>query len=354
MKIFKKVVITSVITGLIFIFLLNANTIFLTTKSSISYCFEVLIPSIFGFLVLSDLFISTNSYSFLGQLFSIISRVLFKISPPFFSVFILSSLGGYPIGIKSLLTLYKNNKIEKKTAEKMLCYCYCIAPSFAISVIGIFLYQNAKVGLISYFSIVISNITIGILIGIKNKTPEKSKKKIEVNFTFSNLDKSIISASKTVFMICSTMIFFNCLIEIFNIKTLFSKNISAFLTAFIEINSLTLLEQKNYNLIPIITAVTAFGGLCVLLQIYSINKNNLSLKLFFATRPLQIFLAFIYSIVLSKIFLTKEILPTNTRFFFSKNDKSFFSIFCVIIMTFYLLKKIYLALTFLKKNVKIE
>ena len=52
----------------------------------------------------------------------------------------------------------------------MLCYCYCNSPSFFAGAVGVVIFDIVLVGLIAYFSVVITNFILAIIIG-QNKIP---------------------------------------------------------------------------------------------------------------------------------------------------------------------------------------
>ena len=77
---------------------------------SIESCLKIIIPSLFAFMVLSNLIVKSNIYILISKPFSLISRYLFRIPPELFSIFLLSNIGGYPIGAKLLTELTQQEK----------------------------------------------------------------------------------------------------------------------------------------------------------------------------------------------------------------------------------------------------
>ena len=55
--------------------------------NSISLCLNVIIPSLFGFMVISNILIKSNIYIYMSRPFYLISKYLFRIPPELFSVF---------------------------------------------------------------------------------------------------------------------------------------------------------------------------------------------------------------------------------------------------------------------------
>ncbi len=338
----KNITITISLTFIFISLIFSAEIITTATIKALTRCFQVIIPSFFGFLVISNMLISTNCYQYFSAIFSVIARYIFRIEGKYFSIFILSSIGGYPIGIKTLTELHKKGEITKEKAEKLICYSYCVAPSFAISAVGIFLYQSEKIGAIIYFSCLLSNIILGIFLGLKEKIPQKEKLKTEnVNFSLISLHESINSATLTLLLICTHLIFFTILVDLLSQINFISTEGLAYINSFIEVSGVTDFESKNYSLIPIITGFLAFGGLSVLSQVFSINNGLFSLKKFVLTRFFQVLMAVIFSHLLTKIFLQDEIITISTSFKLSRIDNFHYSFFLLLIMTFYLLKNVF-------------
>ena len=236
----------------------------------------------------------------------------------------------------------------------MICYCYCNSPSFFAGAVGIVLFENVLVGLIIYFSILISNFILAFLLGFKNKIPEKKKIKYKINININMLIESINSAAKTLFTICIMIIFYASIISILNstdvigfisnaICNIFKIDKAISLTSimsFIEISKISEMSKFCYKFTSIIAVLGAFGGLCVLSQIVAITSKKISLKKFLKTRPLHLVLSGIICYNLTKL-LAKEIVimtilsPAKLK----TNSVSIIPTLCVIIMTFLVLNK---------------
>ena len=319
---------------------------------SIESCLKIVVPSLFAFMVISNLLIKSNIYVLLSKPFYLISRYLFRIPPELFSIFLLSNIGGYPIGAKLLAELIDENKIDKSTAENMMCYCYCNSPSFFAGAVGVVVFNNYFVGLIAYFSIVTANFIIAILLGIKNKIPEKSKVKLNIKLNPNILIDSITSAAKVLFTICAMLIFFASVIAILSsseILNILSSNLmqilhsdyfiaESSLMSFIEISKISTMSKNSYNYLPLMTCIAAFGGICVITQIIGITTGKINLKKFAVSRVFHIAISGILCYYLIKLFTIN--LSINTIYYqkiiYSKNISIIPSI-CLIFMVIILL-----------------
>lgn len=99
-------------------------------SETIARCINVLIPSLFAFMAMTDMLIKSGSIYYIAKPFRVISHYIFKIPDPLFTVFLISSVAGYPVGVKALSDMLDRGEINVNTAEKAACFCYCGGPAF--------------------------------------------------------------------------------------------------------------------------------------------------------------------------------------------------------------------------------
>lgn len=296
-----------------FIFLILLYIIFIIKFSketatyilnAINNCINLIIPSLYIFLIISDFVITSNIYTLLSKPFSLISRYVFKIPEHFFSIYMISNIGGYPIGAKLISDMINEDKIDFKTAEDMMNYCYFSGPAFIIGIVGTNIYSDFKIGIIIFVSIFMSNFIIAALIGLSRDIPESHTPEPELNIEFDNFIKSIYSGGKSICKICAIIIFFSsiiCIMDNCNIISTIAGLIDrytqldysdsvAVIKSFVEISNITLFKPHSKT-VPLITSLLSFGGLCILLQIKSIN-SKISLRYFFIIRVIAMLLSY--------------------------------------------------------------
>lgn len=322
-------------------------------KASLTSCLTIVIPSLYAFLVVSNLLVKSNLYILLSKPFYPIAKYVFRIPPQLFSIFILSNIGGYPVGAKLLSELVSQNKTDKKTAERMMCYCYCNSPAFFAGAIGITIFNNVKAGLIGYFSVVLANILIAIITGFKKPIPKSSQTKERINFSSEIFIDSINSGFKTMAMICFMLVFFASIISFVDkvgitdfltakinllIKDTYASNVTVH-TVF-EISQVSQMTKYCYRFLPLISSLVSLGGLCVLLQITGIAKKTISLKNFWISRPVCIALSGIICYYMSKLFIKNIDIATSVPLMISRNTRqSIIPTVCLILMSIVLLIK---------------
>lgn len=320
--------------------------------ASINSCMTVIIPSLFGFMAVSNIIIKSNIYVWLSKPFYPISKYILRIPPELFSVFILSNIGGYPIGAKLLCELLEEKKITDTDAESMMCCCFCSGPAFIIGAVGINIFSSVLTGFIIYISIVCSNFFIAAIMGLKREIPSSVKKKYNVHFSSDILIESVSSTIKTLTMICGMIIFFAVFIQVLKTSQLIVsmselvscigisiENSNSIITSIIEISTVSGFSKFAYSFIPVITSLCAFGGICVIIQLSSITNSKIKMKRFIITRPFQIILSGAISWVLLNAFSKKIAIMTIYHPVITSERKSILPTIILIIMIILLFVK---------------
>ena len=323
--------------------------------ASVKVCLEVMIPSLYAFMVISGFIVSSGFYAVLGKPFGVISRYIFKIPEEYFSVFIIGSIGGYPVGAKLLAELYKEGRIERDTAETMLPYCYLAGPAFICSIAGVKLFASVKIGLIIFASAFCANIILGFMRGIGKTVPPRSESKVKLDISMECFINSIVSGAKGMFSICAVIVFFSsiiCILDKLNIIKCLAGILSKFtylsysdsiasIRSFIEISNITLLTERDLKLVPLAAALLSFGGICVTIQTKGFVSGELSTKCFYLRR----IIASIISYFLCKIFIiifNAEAVYTSAEIYIYRQNSPIPSVF-LLIMTILLLLNISIA-----------
>ena len=130
---------------------------------ALALCVQVLLPSLFPFFVLSSMFISTGVIQRLSTRLEKPFQWLFGLPGSFGAALLLGAAGGYPVGAKTIATLYKQGQCSKRDAEKALRFCNNAGPAFLISAVGASLLQDPHAGLNLYAVHVLSALIIGFI-----------------------------------------------------------------------------------------------------------------------------------------------------------------------------------------------
>ena len=324
--------------------------------NSVKVCLEVMIPSLYAFIVISGFIVSSGLYAVLSKPFGLIARYVFRIPQEYFSVFLIGSVGGYPVGVQLLSGMVKENKMDKDTASHMLAYCYLAGPAFICGIAGVRLFSDAKIGMLIFGAIISANLIVAFLTGLGRPVPPKSYEKVKLDMSFDRLLKSISSGAAGMFSICGIIVFFSsiiCILDRLNIiryavglveKVMgltYADSIAA-VKSFIEISNISSLTPGNYELIPLTAALLSFGGLCVLMQIQGFASGALSTKRFYFCRIISMFISYFLCkilIVTSNINLVYVTAPAGV----APRQNSPIPVIFLLIMTILLLSDISMA-----------
>lgn len=300
----------SVVVFLIFCTSMYAKELSEEIYNTIVRCISTIIPSLFAMLCISDIMISTGIYSLISKPFSLISRYVMRIRTDLFFIFLLGNFAGYPVGMKLIADMVEGNRITKKQGEYLSLFCCAPSPSFTIGVAGICLFSEQIIGVYIYLSIVLSNFIIAVICGFFRKIPRKAEEKQCYSITSKKIISSVDNSGRALFMICTIMLAFSVIIKSLECVGAFNFLFSIFsidirlVKSFFEISYITMLERNCSNLLPIITALFSFGGLCIFIQIISICNGKISIKNFFIGRLICSILSFAFF----KVFFLEKVI----------------------------------------------
>ena len=178
-------------------------------------CAGTLIPSLFPFMVISSLLVSSGAADMIGKVFAPPMRTLFGISGESSCALIMGILCGFPIGTKTALSLYENKKIGKNELCHLLMLCNLPSSAFLINAVGASLFGNKKFGVILYAVNIASVVIIGIITRPFLKKDETAPKKNDKKRRQSGiaLFTSVITDSAvSMLYVCAFVVFFSALV----------------------------------------------------------------------------------------------------------------------------------------------
>lgn len=300
--------------------------------NGIKLCYTTIIPSLFTFTVCSIIIFKLQSKCSTNRKLKTV-----KLDSEIFTIFLLSCIGGYPVGAKLVEEKYLTGEIANNHAEKLLYFCVNSAPSFTIIAIGATLLKSATIGFLLYASNIISSIIFLLVFSRKITTNPVAYKKKNSHFRFSDIFvESTYEATKTVVGICSYIVLFYSIIGLLNSVNEQSKLIHA-VSSVLEV---TYGIFNNTNNIYVISFLLGFGGVCVHFQVMSICKAIKPKYLkFLLVRVLHGLISAIVLFIITKIFRIS--LPTisqdySTTILISENSY-LFAVILVVISVFFML-----------------
>ena len=278
-----------------------------SVRSALFLCYEVLIPSIFPFMILADLIFHYADFSSLGVISSLFERV-FHVRAAGLCAFMLGILCGFPLGVKCARDLYSAGAITREECERLIGFSNNTGPAFLISGIGLGLRGSATDGVILYFSMVLSAVICGALFGLfsKGQIPEQTSVKAYKKENFS-LINSIKNAGVGTLNVCAYLTFFSIFAGLIK-KAVGISYPYAFILPFLEVGSATSILSKISFLpkdlsLSLSAFAVGFSGLCVHMQAaHFLSGTDISMKKYIFMKLLQGLLAFSLCSVFCSIF----------------------------------------------------
>lgn len=246
--------------------------------SGFNLALRVILPSIFPFLILTDIAIRFITFENNGSIRNLFERI-FKVNKSATSVFICGILCGFPIGAKLALDMYDCGAISKDECERLMAFSNNPSPGYIIASIGINLRGSLADGIILYTATVISAILTGIIIS-KGKKASLSQLSVLSNNKFSFVD-SVKRAALISLNICAFITTFSIFSGLFK-SIAKSDTLLYIFSPFLELSNASTLLSKSplpsqISLLFIAFAL-GFNGLCVYAQTKSLVHINLPLS----------------------------------------------------------------------------
>lgn len=328
-QLLKSVLFTILIFGAVYLCASYPMEIGFAVSESVERCVEVIIPSMFIFMCLTSVAVGTGIHNYISLPFVPAARYVFRLRAEQFGIFLLSMFSGYPAGIKLLTDRLDKNELTKKEFDRLCRICFASGPAFISGAVSGALYPGTSAGIICFISVTAGNIAVAIFSGFFSPIPEKRIGRIKTSVTVQILTEAILSSAKAMFQMCVMIVAFGGLFKtaelsgIVNVITRAFSRITGFdavsakaiVSSLFEISNIVSMPKGSAGMLPIVSFLLSFGGICVLLQIIVISGGRLDIKGFLASRMLSAFVSgFVCRIILpffnlgtSAVFLHKTV-----------------------------------------------
>ncbi len=147
---------------LVFLFIYPKETS-AAVSDALSLCLKSVIPSLFPFLVVSAVVISSGLAHQFGRFFAFLMRKIFRLPGESATAVIIGFLSGYPVGAATAVSMYQSGILKKHDAERLLAFCNNTGPAFLIGAVGIGMFGDVHVGISLYLVHIVSALLVGII-----------------------------------------------------------------------------------------------------------------------------------------------------------------------------------------------
>lgn len=311
---FKKIFLFAAGLSLIILMLLLPGVGRGGAADGLVLCGGVVVPSLFPFTFCVLLLMRSGIQEYLCRLDSI-TATLFRLNGSQFAVFILSLIGGYPVGARLVDELYSHHATDRKTAQALLCCCVNSGPGFTVLFAGEGILGSKSAGYCLLAAHILSSFILLILLRGRfcPCSIKKDKKMLSASIS-ENFVSSAADAAASMLSICAFVILFSA--------------VNAYILRFSSIRNLVYFTEVTGGItltrnIYFIAFLLGFGGISVWFQVLSVTRSTgIDLPLFVLFRILHGTFSAALTAVLIKVFGVSVMTLSNgisfgTRTFYS-------------------------------------
>ncbi len=322
----------------------NSELAIQSVQKGLRLCAVTVIPSLFPFMVISEVLVAVGFGNLLGRLVEKPFCRFFGISAPGASAVLLGATCGFPIGAKTAMALYNRGAISAKECSRLLAFCNIPSSGFVISVVGVSLFVDRRFGIFLYFSALMAALLCGLIFRPKRQKESTFVPRLPHKDTIgiSTFTAAVSSATSSMLSVCAYVIFFSAVVGCLSyaISDLsLPPSWGTFLYGLFEISSgVNAAATAENTLLGSCLCGWAVGwsGLSVHFQIVSLcSGRGLSFLPYFLSKSLQGLLCAAAALGYAKFFMSHRLQPAqNTGLFFSTR---FPLSFCLFVGLFFFL-----------------
>ncbi|MBU5426496.1 sporulation integral membrane protein YlbJ [Tissierella pigra] len=320
-----------------------------SATSGVSIWFNIILPSLLPFFIISEILIGLGFVDLIGKLLEPLIGPLFNIPGKGVFPLTMSILSGYPVGAKLTSRLREEGLITKNQGNKLICFTSTSGPLFMLGTVSIGMLNDSSIGPLIIIPHYLAVLCLGLLFrSYKSHDIEFNKKnknifeEIQDSYdswikTKKSIGSLITEAVKesmdTIILIGGLVIFYSVLVEVlFNMK--FINNFLYLLSNMLSIDlqivkgfvagifEVTMgcknIAAANIDFIykiSLINFIIGWSGLSIHSQALSfINRTDINSKLYIFSKFLHGILASILGYIIYIVKYKNYIQPTFSNF----------------------------------------
>ena len=266
----------------LYLILRHSDTAVSYMSRGLVLCVRTVIPSLFPFMVLSELTVASGCGQLLGHLCEKPMRRMFGISGAGACALIMGLICGFPIGTKTAISLCRHGQITQEECARLICFCNIPSSAFLINAVGVSLFGSRRFGLILYALCVLSSLFIAFLLNqIRPLSPQKEPSTISLRAAgISAFTHAVTSSATAMLYVCAYIVFFTALVGTLNQLLTglgAGQGVAAALFGFFELSGgvMQAAQIADPNLSRLMAAfMCGWSGLSVHLQIISLCDDQ--------------------------------------------------------------------------------
>ncbi len=200
---------------LLLLLLTNSDLAMDGARRGISLCLETLFPSLFPFLVFSELLVAIGAGEVLGHYIGRPVKALFGVSGSGAVAFLLGSVCGFPVGTTTAVSCLEREELTKGELQRLVLFCNNPSSGFLIAAVGGGLFGSKQLGAALFCITLCSSVILGILLrllcGKAEQIPNKCRNGAKNALGVTTFTGAIRRALFSMLSVCAFVIFFSCI-----------------------------------------------------------------------------------------------------------------------------------------------
>ena len=241
--------------------LIHSQTAGAGVRAGLRLCYEVIIPSLFPFMVLTGFLAVSRASLVVNRLLMPLTAVL-RLPRNAASGLLAGLIGGYPVGARTMAVMVQEQHISAQTASRMLCYCVNAGPPFLLCAVGVGMLGSQELGLMLLAAQLGSAMIIGLVMGLFSKGEKKLEHMPQQN-SFRPYSVCLVNAINNactgMFSICAFIIVFSCITTMLSASVTMQMLINA-LCGFMPAFTPQLMRAAIFGVIEVTTGCKALAG----------------------------------------------------------------------------------------------
>lgn len=286
----------------VFLLLFPANAV-TSARSGLMLWFQVLLPTLLPFMILSSLLVKTNTISKLTFLFAAPLKKMMHLSKAGTFVVMTGFLCGYPMGAKLTADLYLHRQLTRSEACYLLTFCNNLSPMFISSFLTITCLESPQLLPLLFFLIYGVPMLFSLFTqpvyrkAAAKEGPVLSKETEVIPLDFYMIDNAIMDSFAQITKLGGYVILFSVISGMF-LTFQIPGRLLALLTGMIEVTiGINYIATQSFPL-PVrllyCIPICVFGGCSGLMQTFSmIKETKLPFSLYFWSKAAQTILSFL-------------------------------------------------------------
>lgn len=260
------------VTALFAAMLIFPQAVFSGAEEGLLLWFQIIFPTLFPFLVVTSLLLSSGDLNLITRLFGGLFRRIFRVTQNGAFAVLAGFLCGYPMGAKVTADLLRAEKISDREARYLLSFCNNTSPVFIINFIVWKTFGDERLMLPTLLILIGSPVLMSFIfrrIYLKGRhpfpEPSAALKEKKTRFDFSVLDSCMMNSFEAIVKVGGYIILFSVLLSLLEELSGQNSILMAAAPALEVTNGILLLSSSVSDpglRYAAVLGLTSFGGLC--------------------------------------------------------------------------------------------